>query len=536
MIKNKTITAIIPVRKGSKRILNKNTKDLLDTNLLVMKIEKLKQLKAIDKILVSTDCPIAIEICEKMKIDYKTRPEYYTSDDCPGSENLQFLATQCETDLVLYSPVTSPFVSKETYKNIFSIYEKNDYDSVITVENIKEYIWSDKGPINYNPYDCPRSQDMEEYFKITFGTCLIEKNMMISKRYIVGDKPFWYKIKGQEALDIDEEIEFSFAKTLHEENNSSVIQNKKIQILDCTIRDGGFTNNHNFSRQYVEECLKLSSDSGISFFEMGYLTKKELVTKNTGVWKHLDYSLINKIVEKIKPKCKISVMLDSWRFDVEDLPPKKENKIDLIRVCAYEEQLNQAIEQCKIIKNKGYECSLNIICISYLETSFFKMLKQKLFYNDYLDYLCFADSYGSVKPKKVKEIITMFRNISPTTKIGFHGHDNLGLAMMNSIEAINAGADLIDGSYHGLGRGGGNLCLESILLYLYNNKKIKINLEPILLFFETKAKKEWKENFKHCMAGLLNVHPYRLNNLEDKSLHEVYEYLKKMSVEFKRRI
>ena len=94
MIKDKKITALIPVRKGSKRVVNKNTRPFSDTNLLENKIKILQEVNEltdehIDEILVTSDCPIAKSIAKKWGVSYVDREEYYASDECPGSKNLE---------------------------------------------------------------------------------------------------------------------------------------------------------------------------------------------------------------------------------------------------------------------------------------------------------------------------------------------------------------------------------------------------------------------------------------------------------------
>ena len=103
---DKKITALIPVRKGSKRVKNKNTRSFSDTNLLENKIKILHEVNEltdqhIDEILVTSDCPIAKDIAEKWGVSYVDRDEYYASDDCPCSENLEYIAKQTNTEYVL---------------------------------------------------------------------------------------------------------------------------------------------------------------------------------------------------------------------------------------------------------------------------------------------------------------------------------------------------------------------------------------------------------------------------------------------------
>ena len=86
-------------------------------------------------------------------------------------------------------------------------------------------------------------------------------------------------------------------------------------------------------------------------------------------------------------------MMDCWRYDVDRLPPSSETDIDLVRVCSYEEQLEEALGKCRKIKELGYEVSLNVICTSYIDVDSFVKIREKLLTEDFLDFLCLLLKY-----------------------------------------------------------------------------------------------------------------------------------------------
>ena len=163
-------------------------------------------------------------------------------------------------------------------------------------------------------------------------------------------------------------------------------------------------------------------------------------------------------------------------------------------------------------------------------------LRHKLLNNDFLDFLCFADSYGAATPDLVRKIITLFRNISPTIKLGFHCHDNISLAMATTIAAIESGADIVDGSYKGMGRGGGNLKIELITMYLNLHGKSNFNLTPLLRYLNENIDDREFAQLKQSICGVFNIHPYRLKAIKDKDLEVVYKKLMALPEEAKKRI
>ena len=112
------LVAVIPVRKGSQRVKNKNLRKFSDTNLLTFKIETLKKVKRIDKIIINTDSDEAIEIAKKHNVEYKKREKYYASSECSNSEFWSHIAKQTKSDFILFTNCTSPLIKVETYNEI----------------------------------------------------------------------------------------------------------------------------------------------------------------------------------------------------------------------------------------------------------------------------------------------------------------------------------------------------------------------------------------------------------------------------------
>ena len=479
-----------------------------------------------------------MSLAKKLGVETHLRDSYYTSNECPGSENLKHLAEQTDSDYILYTPVTSPLVKPKTYEDIINKFRGfgEEYDSIISVNYLKDFLWSQDGPLNYDPTNCPKSQDLKSIFKLNFGACLLERETMIKNQYVVGDKPYWYELEELEGIDVDVPFDFSIAELIYEKNIKKEISNKKSMLLDCTIRDGGFDTNFNWTEEEVKNTLKASSEIGYNYFEIGYLTDPKILTEKDGLWRNVPFSLISKIKQEVKPKCKISVMIDCWRYNIQDLPPSNETDIDLIRVCSYEEQADIALDMCRTIKSLGYEVSLNIICTSHISMDSFIKLRNKLIIEDFLDFLCFADSYGALTPDYVKKILILFRNMNPNILIGFHAHDNMSLSMANTITALDNGADMVDGTYTGIGRGGGNLPLELITLYLNVSKNYNLNLNALFEYLDNSMdNKDQIEKTKQAICGILNVHPYRLKDIKEKSFVEIYNELNNLSLKDKAR-
>jgi CMP-N,N'-diacetyllegionaminic acid synthase len=112
---NKSVDAFVGVRSGSQRVKNKNTKPFGDTTLLDLKLETLKQVSNLKNIIVSSDCDNMLSIAKNHGVDTHKRSVYHASNECTNSEYFEMIADVVESENVMYAPVTSPFVSVETF-------------------------------------------------------------------------------------------------------------------------------------------------------------------------------------------------------------------------------------------------------------------------------------------------------------------------------------------------------------------------------------------------------------------------------------
>jgi CMP-N-acetylneuraminic acid synthetase len=213
----KEIVAIVPIRKGSQRIKNKNFRAFGDKNLLEIKLNSLKKVKLIDKIVVSTDSDLAIKIAKKNGVSYHVREKFYASSKCSNSQFFENLALSIKGDFLMYTPCTAPLIKHQTINNFIkkfvSVYPK--YDSMNTTNYVKEHLWLNNKPLNYDPGKSPNTQDLPDILKLTYSANIISRKKMIKKKNVVGDRPFFFPISEIEGLDIDYPIDFKIANYLY---------------------------------------------------------------------------------------------------------------------------------------------------------------------------------------------------------------------------------------------------------------------------------------------------------------------------------
>jgi CMP-N-acetylneuraminic acid synthetase len=215
MLKN--ITAVIPVRKNSQRVINKNLRLFNKKNLLIYKIEKLKQIKYIDKIIINTDSEEAIKIAKDLQVEFWRREDYYASSSCSNSEFWSHIADTTDSKYIMFTNCTSPLVKLETYINIFKKFSetKNINDSLNTVTEEKNFLYLDNKALNFNPKKAPNSQELPNIVKLNFAVNILSKKLMLKKKSVIGDNPYFFKLDQIEGIDIDTLFDFEFAEYLH---------------------------------------------------------------------------------------------------------------------------------------------------------------------------------------------------------------------------------------------------------------------------------------------------------------------------------
>ena len=187
----KKITAVIPIRKGSQRIPDKNFKEFFKgKNLLELKIESLKQIPLIDEIVVNTDSQEAIDIAKTNNISYFRREDYFASSKCTNTEYWHNIAETTQTDLIMHVPCTAPFIKSKTYYDLINRFMLSSNDSANTVSLVKEYLWLDNKPLNYNINKVQNSQDLPDVMKLTFGISIISRDVMMERKNVVGKRSY----------------------------------------------------------------------------------------------------------------------------------------------------------------------------------------------------------------------------------------------------------------------------------------------------------------------------------------------------------
>ena len=222
-MKREKITVVVPVRKGSQRVKNKNFRPFADKNLLIIKLETLVKLNIIDDVVVSTDSDHAMDIAKQFNVSVHERDPYYASSECNNSDFFKNLAENIDGDYIIYSPCTAPLIKLDTYYDFINrfINSKEEYDSMLTVSYLKHHMWLNNNPLNYDPHNSPNTQDLPDIKKLTYGINIIGKENMIKYKNVVGSNPMFYALDDIESIDVDTPLEFEIAEFLYKKHRGN---------------------------------------------------------------------------------------------------------------------------------------------------------------------------------------------------------------------------------------------------------------------------------------------------------------------------
>jgi len=295
-----------------------------------------------------------------------------------------------------------------------------------------------------------------------------------------------------------------------------------MEILDCTIRDGGYLNNWKFEDNLVREVYRSVSKSGVDIIELGFMSSnKTYKDEKYGPWRYLEESKLNDIMTGIQG-IMTSVLVNYKEYNITSLVNKEESLIDLIRVAVHKNVVKEALELMEVIKSKGYKSSIQLMGYSTYtkeeQNSLIDLLEK---YE--VDYAYVADSYGSILPFQISELCEPLLELKKL-KVGFHPHNNLQMGLANAMAAMNCGVHIIDGTIYGMGRGAGNLPIESLVSYLQVQGSEKYNVIPILhlvdkYFVKLHQKFKWGHQLPYMLSGIFSCHPDY-----PKKLVELHEY------------
>ena len=276
-----------------------------------------------------------------------------------------------------------------------------------------------------------------------------------------------------------------------------------MKILDCTLRDGGYYTNWDFNSNVVDVYIQSMNELPIDYLEIGYRNNpsKDYLGR-------FGYSPVP-VLKHIRAICnkKIVLMINEKSTRIEDLSyllTPVVGLVDMIRMAVDPKNFERAVVLAKAIKKMGFEVGFNVMYMSKWLCDYEGFLQKTSMVNGIADLFCMVDSFGGVTPE---DIVTIYQKVkvSIVCPIGFHGHNNLQLGLINTITAMKLGIDYVDATILGMGRGAGNLNMELLLTYLNAHEGLKVDFnvlgDVITAFTPLMEQYRWGTNLPYMLAG-----------------------------------
>jgi len=275
-----------------------------------------------------------------------------------------------------------------------------------------------------------------------------------------------------------------------------------MKILDCTLRDGGYYTNWDFSKDLVNTYVSAFNHLPVDYLEVGY--RSIMMNEYLGEYFYSPVYILEEIRKKSQKKIVIILNEKDIRPEhVEKLLRPCVGLVDMVRIALDPQQLKRALLLAAEIRKLNFEVGFNIMYMSKWKQDR-TFVDEIRFADEVADYFYLVDSYGGVYPNDVRETIDLVRQRTKC-KLGFHGHNNLELALINTLTAIECGVDIVDATVTGMGRGAGNLKTELLLTALNAKDGLAVDFDALSRVVDAFNKlnriHEWGTNLPYMVSG-----------------------------------
>lgn len=276
-----------------------------------------------------------------------------------------------------------------------------------------------------------------------------------------------------------------------------------MEILDCTLRDGGYYTNWDFDDKLVEKYFSAMNKLPVDILEIGYRSTPQ--KDYMGKFFYFPLFVIDKISKFNKGK-RLALMFNEKSVrpeHLDDLLKGLSPFISLIRLAVDPENLERAVVLANAIQDRGFSVAINVMYMSQFADNV-EFLTKLSIVNGVVEHLNIVDSYGGLLPNQVTELVKIVK-ANVDVKVGYHGHNNLELGLADTIAAMDAGCEIVDATVLGMGRGAGNLKTELLLTHLASIGKVDFDFNELSALIEAwtplHKEHEWGTNLPYMVSG-----------------------------------
>lgn len=310
--------------------------------------------------------------------------------------------------------------------------------------------------------------------------------------------------------------------------------NKELISLDCTLRDGGYYNDWNFNVELVNAYLEAMSAIKVDVVELGFRTLKSKGFKGPCAFTTDEFlqrfSIPSGLMVGVMVNGSELVSCKSVESALDKLFPKPpgDSTVGLVRIACHAHEFIEVLPVSNWLKSKGFKVGFNLMQIADKpKLEVIELARAAAQYP--VDVLYFADSMGGMNPDQTAQIIKWIRE-GWSGPLGIHTHDNMGLALQNSLRAIDEGVTWVDSTVTGMGRGPGNARTEELAIEMAERRQQLLNLVPLMKLIreDFKPMQEyygWGTNSYYYLAGKHGIHPTYIQEMLNDSRYDEEDVL-----------
>lgn len=295
------------------------------------------------------------------------------------------------------------------------------------------------------------------------------------------------------------------------------------KLLDCTLRDGAYLLDKKFGDETIRGIIDGLVKAHVDFVEIGFFQNDGFGDGKTVFKNSAD---AKRFVPSEKQGCEFTVLADYSRYSVDNLDPYDPESIDAVRECFFKNERYEAIDACKVIKEKGYKLFVQPVDIlGYSDMELIEFLK---LVNEVEPYcLSIVDTFGSMYQEDLHRVFELIHhNLIPSCRIGFHSHNNMQMSNALSQEFLRMTFGkrevVVDGTVAGMGRGAGNTPTELIAQYMVRQLNYSYDIDALLDIIDDyidniRTKCTWGYSTPYFVAGCFSAHVNNVMYLTKKN-------------------
>ena len=311
---------------------------------------------------------------------------------------------------------------------------------------------------------------------------------------------------------------------------------RKIKLLDCTLRDGGYINNWRFGAEVMSKVVRKVIIAGVDVIEGGYISVKESGDKDVARFDSLEDT--RRVISDKGDMQDFAFMINYGEFPIENISNATDES-PILRIAFHKKNIDEAFNYFRKVEDKGYRYFVQPMgALNYTDEEYVELIRRTNKLNTEAFYV--VDSFGVMELKDFRRLIFLAdNNLDKSKMLGYHAHNNLQQAYGNAKYMVEQNLEhdlIIDASVFGMGRGAGNLNIELFAKYLNENCGSHYDIEPFLEVFDECLKPIfmhtfWGYSLPFYLSSIHNCHPnYAMflaekNTLTVKSIHEILQMI-----------